>query len=304
VTRARASAVGLGLSALAFACACSAGTVVLGDEGCKPVDTLMRDGFDAPAPSDPSLGTGGATGDLSLTVDIPLWPTSEVYVHVPASYTPTRAWPVVLALHGASGSHDLAVDATAQLRGEWGALADQYGFIVVAPVGIGSQGSWFQPDSPNDKPTDYDVFAAALAQVEAAWNVERTRVYGWGFSAGGHVMHDLVVRGYIPSLDATHLAGYGVDAGVLKALACSGLTTSSCGTLRLAPMARRIPVAIEIGKSDTLLPYARSDKTLLLDQGWKDGISVFYREFTGGHQYTSNELSDIWRHLCRYGVVP
>jgi poly(3-hydroxybutyrate) depolymerase len=223
---------------------------------------------------------------------------------VPPSYAPASTWPVVLALHGASGSHALALQATSLLRTQWAALADQYGFIVIAPVGVGAQGSWFNATSPDDQPSDYDVFAAALAEVEAGWNVERTRVYGWGFSAGGHVMHDLVVRGFTPALDAGHIAAYGVDAGALQALACASLTADQCGSQRLAPMTRRVPLAIEIGKSDSLLSYARADRLQLIAKGWVQDDTLHYREFQGGHQYSSTELADVWSHLCRFGVTP
>ena len=304
----RAGAAALGLAALAFACACRAGTVALGGEGCTPVatiaETIARDGFEQQPPTDASLGSGGGTGDLTLVIDLAGWPSSEIYVHVPPSYVPERSMPVVLALHGASGSHALALQATAQLRAEWAALADQYGFIVIAPVGVGAQGSWINATSPSDHPSDYDVFAAALAEVEARWNVERTRVYGWGYSAGGHVLHDLVVRGFTPALDSTHIAAYGVDAGVLQALACSALTAELCGAQRLAPMTRRVPVAIEIGKSDPLLSYAHADRLQLIAQGWVIGDTLRYREFQGGHQYSSTELADVWSHLCRFAVTP
>jgi hypothetical protein len=282
----RTGAAVLGLAALALACACPAATVTLGDEGCARVETraetIDRDGFEQALPTDPSLGSGGATGDLTLVIDLAGWPSSEIYLHVPPSYTPARTWPVVLALHGASGSHALAVQATTQLRTEWAALADQYGFIVIAPVGVGALGSWFQATSPDDQPSDYD----------------------WGFSAGGHVMHDLVVRGFTPALDAGHIAAYGVDAGVLQALACASLSAPQCGAQRLAPMTRRVPLAIEIGKSDSLLSYARADRLQLLAKGWVQDDTLHYREFQGGHQYSSTELADVWSHLCHFGVTP
>jgi poly(3-hydroxybutyrate) depolymerase len=292
-----ARAAGLALAALAFSAAASAGTVLLGEEGCRPVDQadpLFRDGYE------PSVGTG----DTSIFVNVAGWPSSEVYLHVPPTYVPERPMPVLLALHGAAGSHAAAVDATALLRSQWAGLADQYGFIVIAPVGVGSQGSWFAPTSASDHPTDYDVFAAALDQVQASWNVDRSRIYGWGFSAGAHVMHDLAVRGFAPALDANHLAAYGVDAGALQALACGGLSSIVCGVERLAPMARRVPVAIEVGKSDPMLGYVRNDRTQFLGYGWASDVTFFYREFTGGHQYTVTELADVWTHICAFAVVP
>jgi poly(3-hydroxybutyrate) depolymerase len=302
----RAGAAALGLAALAFGLPVGAGTLALPETACQRSETIWRDSFEADAvqPTDPSHGSGGAAGNLSLLVTVPGWPLSEIYLHVPPAYKPERSWPVLLALHGASGSHDLAIAATAQARSDWSALADEYGFIVVAPVGIGSLGSWITAIDANDHPSDYDVFVAALAQVEAAYNVERTRIYGWGFSAGGHVMHDLAVRGFAPALDSEHLAAYGVDAGALQALACANLTPTQCGNDMLAAMPRRIPVALEVGKSDPLLSYVRNDRQQLRGHGWVDNESFFYREFSGGHQYSTTELADIWKHLCRIGVAP
>jgi poly(3-hydroxybutyrate) depolymerase len=276
---------------------------------CLPVQAISADSFENadPVPHDPSNGSGGATGSVSGTVTVaqPKFANEVYYLHVPSNYTPTRSWPLVLALHGAAGSHSAAVTAAEAVRTAWSALADRYGFIVLVPVGEGLQGSWIAPSEVGGFPSDYDVFVAAIAAVEASYNVERSRLYGWGYSSGGHVMHDIAVRGFAPAIDANHMAAYGVNGGILAELACLNVSSATCAT-RLAAMPRKVPLDIHIGSSDTTVApsYARSDHALFLAQGWVDEETIFYREFDGGHIYTTAQLGEIWQHLCRYALAP
>jgi hypothetical protein len=77
----------------------------------------------------------------------------------------------------------------------------------------------------------------------------------------------------------------------------------------LAAMPRRVPVALEVGKSDPLLSYVRSDRLQLRGHGWTDGESFFYREFIGGHQYrppsspTSGSTFAVSRDALSVGVA-
>jgi len=50
------------------------------------------------------------------------------WLYVPSNYTPGRAWPLVITLHGTYGFES----SSAQIR-EWKALAQEKGFIVAAP---------------------------------------------------------------------------------------------------------------------------------------------------------------------------
>lgn len=307
--------IGLLAAAALSASASAATTVRLPAAACLANDALFVDGFEVPgatgpgAPSDPSLGSGGALGDSSASIAIAGWPADTYYVHVPPAYDPSRPAPVLLALHGAAGSHALAVSSAQQIRTDWAPAADAGGFIVVVPVGSDSQGSWFVPSSAADHPTDYDLFAAELAQVESRYNIERTRRYGWGYSAGGHVMHDLLVNGFNASLDATKLAAYGVSAGILGdqyaptwGLACRGLTEDECGAL-LAAMPRIVPVDIHVGVSDPLVTHARLDYGIFTGQGWVDGDTLHYTEINAGHIYLPANLPVIWSNVCTFAVT-
>lgn len=281
---------------------------------CGQPDTIYRDTFDAPqapVPHDPSAGSGGAyPGKLTRTVHVAGLGsgTQDYYVYVPDAYDPDRPWPLLLALHGVAqyGSADAnAID----VRDDWANIAAAGGFIVAAPVAndvIYSNGSpyavsWLLPWPGG--PSDYDLFAAVRADMESAYNIERTRIYGWGFSAGGHVMHDLAVSQHSSAFNATTMAAYGVSSGILAMVACAGYTDAGCSAL-LAGLPRRIPVDIHIGNNDPNYQDAKSDHLRFVAAGWVNHQTIFYSVFVGGHEYTVQQLGQIWTSLCPNAVTP
>jgi predicted esterase len=288
----------------------AATTVRLPGSICAADDTVFAADF-APwsgVPSDPSHGSGGAgPGAASGEVFVPGLGSEPggrqvFHLYVPSTYTATRAWPLVIALHGAAGSHAQAGTAARAMRDAWSGIAESQGFIVVAPVSSGAQGGWIVPPGA---PTDYDAFAAMLARVDADYNIERSRTYLWGFSAGGHVAYDLVVNAtdYATPLDEENLAGFAVSAGVLAALACQSDTATRCEA-RIAALPRVLPLDIHVGSTDPLLPYARADRDRFLGAGWRRGSTLGYHEFAGGHTYTPAQLGEAWAQLCRFARGP
>jgi poly(3-hydroxybutyrate) depolymerase len=176
---------------------------------------------------------------------------------------------------------------------------------VAAPVGTDYQGGgWIAPITVGDYPTDYDIFAQVFADAAAAYNVETTRRYGWGYSSGGHVMHSLALNGYNASVNADSIAAYSVSAGVLAGYACRNLSDSDCDTQVLMPAARKVPVDIHIGTTDPLLSYAQSDETDFGASGWSAGGTLFFTEFSGGHVYSLTDLQQGWLRMCGFAVVP
>jgi poly(3-hydroxybutyrate) depolymerase len=290
----------------------SATSVSLPNWICVHPDAIFVSEFDpsdGAVPSNPSGGTGGAHGSLTKTLHIAGLGTGtqHYYLYVPSNYTATtRAWPLLLALPGVTLSTDGDNNA-AGTRDDWIGAASAGRFIVAVPVGndVGDDGSgieyvsWLVP--PHNGPTDYDLFAAVRADVEASYNIERTRIYGWGFSAGGHVMHDLAINTYSSAFNATTMAAYSVSAGDLAGLAC--YSDASCNAL-LAALPRKIPVDIHIGTYDPNYPYAQSDHTRFLAKGWVDGSTIHYTEFVGDHEYDIAQLTDVWNHLCPNAVTP
>lgn len=301
--------------ALLMAHAAGAATsVVLPDRICAHPDSLFASAFDSAEPimpGDPSGGSGGEfPGPVMRTLHVAGLGsgTQHYYLYVPADYAPAHPLPLLLALHGVApyGSADAyAMD----IRDDWAQIAAAGGFIVAVPVAsdvIWRNGSpyavsWLVP--PTTGPNDYDLFAALRTDVEAAYNIERTRVYGWGFSAGGHVMHDLVVHGAAAAFDASTLAAYGVSAGVLAALACADVSDAGCSAL-LGGLPRRIPVDIHIGNSDPNYAAAKSDRDRFVASGWVKHATLFYTVFVGGHEYSVDQLGQVWGNLCPNAVTP
>lgn len=303
------------LAATALAAQAGAATsVTLPGWLCAHPDAVFDAAFDGDlaVPHDPSNGSGGAfPGKLSRSVHVADLGTGTqaYYLYLPSDYTPIHSWPLLVALHGVApyGSQDSYASST---RDNWVTAATAGHFIVAAPVAHDVYyDSNFQPYAvswlvpPTSGPSDYDMFAAIRTDLESAYNIERTRIYGWGFSAGAHVMHDLAVNTYSAAFNAGTMAAYGVSAGVLQGLACPGPSDAGCAPL-LANLPRRIPVDIHIGTSDPNYVEAVADHNLFLAQGWTDGQTMHYTAFTGGHTYTIAQLTAIWNNLCPNAVTP
>ncbi|MEP6880997.1 MAG: hypothetical protein ABI866_03335 [Dokdonella sp.] len=274
-------------------------TAVLPDWVCAHPDAIFVDGFQ---PADaitrlPSNGSGGATGNISRTVDIPNDGTHTYYLHVPASYSPSHPVPIVLALHGQAGAGN-APAAAQSVRTLWTPVSDANGFILVVPIASGDFGGWY---APPDLPNDYNVFGAAIADVESAYNVDRSRRIGWGFSAGGHVMHDIMYNDYGAPVSIDTFAAYSVSAGALEGFACGN--PSACNAL-VATASRHIPIDIHVGTTDPLLPYATSDKNIFINNGWVLSQNLWFTTFTGGHNFATTQLSEAWSHLCPFQALP
>ncbi len=290
--------------ALVAASVPAATTVQLPAWVCARPDALFIDGFQTAAAVTrlPSNGSGGALGPSTRTVTAAGYGTQSVYAYVPPNHSPTQPMPLVLALHGQAGSA-AAADAQAQaVRNAWASVAATQGFIVIAPVGAGASGSWNVPDVP-DEPSDYSIFAAAIADAEAAWNIDRSRRIGWGFSAGGHVMHDLVFNHYSTQVTIDSFAAYAVSAGTLAGLACAGLSSAQCSTL-VAAAPRPIPLDLHVGNGDPLVNAVLDDNDRLLANGWTDNVTLWLTLFVGNHVYSSTHAAQIWTNLCPFQALP
>ena len=288
---------------------------------CKHPDAVFVNEFDdgSTVPHDPSNGSGGAfPGKQSRQVHVAGLGTGTqtYYLYLPIDYTPSRSWPMIMVLHGVAPVDDSYAITT---RNNWTTVANTGHFIVAAPVANkitqcwdGSKyvpcETWRVP--PTSGPNDYDLFAAVRADMESAYNIERTRIYGWGFSAGANVMHDLAINSYSAAFNASTMAAYGVSAGTLQGLACPGQTDVGCAPL-LAALPRRIPVDIHIGTQDVdpsyfdfNYPDAVADHNLFVTEGWIDNQTIHYTEFDGGHTYSIPQLGAIWNNICPNAVSP
>jgi poly(3-hydroxybutyrate) depolymerase len=277
--------------------------VILPPWVCAQPDAIFVSGFEdgeIAVPHHPSSGSGGAyPGDQTRAVTVPGFGSHNYYLHVPSDYIPSRSWPLVIALEGAGGSPAEAVTEAQTIRSQWGSIVPRDDYVVIVPIASGAQGGWIPPDLNGNGPSDYDVIAAAIADTESAYNIELTRRHAWGYSAGGIILHDLVLTGWS-----------GINANTFGAYAVTGAPLAGCPTYNTvqscvpANAARIIPLDIRIGTSDPALPYVRNDKVRFLNAGWVLNTTLYYTEFVGGHTYSTNDLTQDWGHFCPRAVVP
>ena len=93
------------------------------------------------------------------------------WLYVPENYAPERAWPLVMALHGGSGTGRLFL---------WSWLRDarSRGAILVAPTSVGS--TWALMGGDADTPNLIRI----LEFVRSKWNVDPARILLTGMSDG------------------------------------------------------------------------------------------------------------------------
>jgi len=169
-------------------------------------------------------------------------------LYVPEYYTPDRAWPLVMALHGGSGNG----------RGflwSWLRDARSHGAILVAPTATG--GTWALMGEDTDTPN----LARILASVQARWNIDPTQLLLTGMSDGGTFCY---VTGLESASPFTHLAPVAATFHPLMA------------EMADAERLRGLPVYLVHGKLDWMFPVqvARQTREALSAAG----AEVTYRE--------------------------
>src|SRR5699024_7428282 len=117
----------------AIPCMAQPVTVKLPISSCRGRDSLFADGFEADAVyvSDPSMGVGGAWPGKSTRQSYGSnFGVQTYYVYVPPAYDAAHPMTLMVVLHGAAGSHALAMQAAQGVRDNWISAADAYGFII------------------------------------------------------------------------------------------------------------------------------------------------------------------------------
>jgi polyhydroxybutyrate depolymerase len=165
-------------------------------------------------------------------------------MHVPASYRPGTAVPLVLVLHGGGGSPAAARNTSAM-----DAVAAREGFIVVYPSGTG-------PDAPDSRLTwnilksgtyataqgkdDLGFIRKVLDDVQRRFSIDPKRIYAAGISQGGMMCYRFACD---PDLSAR-------IAAIAPVAAVMTVDPSDCKPSR--PM----PIMHFHGLEDKIIPYA------------------------------------------------
>ena len=105
----------------------------------------------------------------------------EYLLHVPKSYDPAKPTPLVISMHGGAGWPAMQRETI-----QWNTLADSQGFIVVYPSGISGRGprAW-HADRGAGLVKDVRFISDLIDTLEAAYNIDSTKVYADGISNGG-----------------------------------------------------------------------------------------------------------------------
>ncbi len=270
---------------------------------CAYPDTIYVHGFEAQSTRyvEPSNGSGGAARGGQRFVTVPGFGSKKYYSYVPFSYSPSRAMPMLLLLHGRGGpgTADNAANALIQ---SWSPVAESAQIIIVAAVGSSQDGSFIVP--PGIAITDYDVFRAIFADMKSAYNVDGSRIHGWGYSSGGSVMNDLVFGPNSPGINIDTFAGLGNWAGGLDGLTCFNKPEATCMQI-IAAAPRMLPIDLHVGSDDTAsLPHVMADYNRFQNAGWVPEFNLWYRETPNGHEYNTAYFPEIWDHLCPFQRLP
>ena len=105
----------------------------------------------------------------------------EYLLYVPRSYDRTRPTPLVISMHGAGGWPVQQMDVS-----KWNRLAESHGFIVVYPSGTKGLGPrvWRAGRGPGLR-RDVRFISDLIDTLEAAYNIDPSRIYANGLSNGG-----------------------------------------------------------------------------------------------------------------------
>jgi phospholipase/carboxylesterase len=169
-------------------------------------------------------------------------------LYVPEYYTPDRAWPLVMALHGGNGNGR-------NFLWSWLREARSFGAILVAPTATGP--TWALMGDDTDTPNLQRI----LDEVRGRWNIDSKRLLLTGMSDGGTFCYVTGLDGASPF---THLAPAAATFHPLMA------------ELADADRLRGLPVFIVHGRLDWMFPVqvARHTQQALSAAG----ADVTYRE--------------------------
>jgi phospholipase/carboxylesterase len=174
-------------------------------------------------------------------------------LYIPEYYTPDRAWPLVMALHGGSGNG----------RGflwSWLRDARSHGAVLLAPTATGSAPSkttWALMGEDTDTPN----LERILDSVRSRWNIDPKRLLLTGMSDGGTFCY---VSGLESTSPFTHLAP--VAATFHPLMAETADAQRLCG----------LPIHLVHGRLDWMFPVQVAQQTRdLLSAA---GANVTYRE--------------------------
>jgi predicted peptidase len=213
-----------------------------------------------PVTADPALPqTPGAVGDQQRHYYFEEAGVETPYrIYVPTDYDPTVPTPLVVALHGYSGTQNYFFQLSDDLPGQ----LEAHGFIFVAPMGF-NRGSWYGNGGPATRGGDPQNTSEIIVKnglsvtelgemdvmnvldiVRGEYNVDPSRTYLMGHSMGGAGTY---------YLGSKH--GHIWAALAPIAPAAMGMTNDRTEVLQ-AIKAAGVPMLVSMGDADEAVPVA------------------------------------------------
>jgi len=190
-------------------------------------------------------------------------------VYVPTNYDKSKAYPMIVALHGAGGDENNFMD---RYDGLWPKLAEERGYIIASVNGRGPASGYAKPNGGEQDVLD------VMALVQKSYNIDPARVYltGHSMGAGGTWAIGLEYRDRFAAL--APLAGTRPSAALEAALK-SG---------------RKMPIIVVSGAKDALVPVAGCRE--VAEKAKALGHEVKYLEFPEGDHISvvASSVKDVY----------
>ncbi|MCB0850875.1 MAG: hypothetical protein KDD63_01430 [Bacteroidetes bacterium] len=145
------------------------------DISAQDIEFWLRKGRPVKAPSD--FVPGKLSREIPLTCDHVNYDT-HFFLYLPRNYQPEKPSPLLVIGHGGNGNMSKAYARQIAFLSiqDWISIADQFGFILVAPMtekGWGNMG--------------YAIVFSLISKIKRWYSIDPDRVYITGHSMGGHL---------------------------------------------------------------------------------------------------------------------
>jgi predicted esterase len=174
---------------------------------------------------------------------------------IPKTYDGSKAFPLVVALHGLGGTEDSMFGANYKMLAE----VEARGYILVAPLGYRIDGGYGRAANKRTQLSEQDVMHV-LALVRKDYMIDNQRIYLMGHSMGGIGTWTLGAK--YPTI----WAALGPISGVADPRTVEGM--------------RNIPEVVVHGDADTTVPVGGS--RAMVAEMKRLGVDVQYIEVPGG----------------------